>query len=359
MRTLMVMAGGTGGHVFPALAVASLLRREGVEVVWLGTRRGLEARAVPAAGIDVEWISIRGLRGKGALGWLLAPLRLLIAMGQTVAAVLRRRPDAMLGMGGFVAGPGGLVAWLLRRPLLIHEANAVAGLTNRWLAKLADRVLTGFPRSEGIDEGRAEYVGNPVREDIAALPSPAERLAGRSGALRLLVVGGSQGARAFNEQVPAAIAAMAPAGRPEVRHQCGRGRLEPTRAAYGEAGVPAEVSEFIDDMAAAYAWADLVVCRAGAMTVAELAAAGLPAVLVPYPHAVSDHQTANARFLEAAGAAVLLPEAELTAARLAQELERLGADRGALLTMAERARVVARPQATARVAQICRESMHA
>jgi UDP-N-acetylglucosamine--N-acetylmuramyl-(pentapeptide) pyrophosphoryl-undecaprenol N-acetylglucosamine transferase len=262
-------------------------------------------------------------------------------------------------MGGFVAGPGGLVAWLLRRPLLIHEANAVAGLTNRWLAKLADRVMTGFPRCEGIDAGRSEFVGNPVREDIAALAPPEQRMAARTGPLRLLVVGGSQGARAFNEQVPAALAAMAPDARPEVRHQCGRDRLQATRRAYAEAQIQAEVSEFIEDMAAAYGWADLALCRSGAMTVAELAAAGLPALLVPYPYAVSDHQTANARFLEAAGAAVLLPEAELTPPRLAAELARLGADRGKLLAMAGCARGAARPEATARVAAICRESMHA
>jgi len=355
----MIMAGGTGGHVFPALAVARRLRERGVTVVWLGTRRGLEARTVPGLGFDMEWVSIRGLRGKGVLGWLLLPLRLTAAMVQVVAAILRRRPDALLGMGGFVSGPGGLVACLLDRPLLIHEQNAVCGLTNRWLARCADRVLTGFPSSIGLRSDRCTYVGNPVRAEIAALPEPAQRFAGRDGQVRLLVIGGSQGARVFNEIVPQALAQLDASTRPIVRHQCGRGRAAETQQRYAAAGIAdAQVAEFVEDMAQAYAWADLVVCRAGAMTVAELAAAGLGAVLVPYAHAVSDHQAVNAAFLTDAGAAVMLREAEFDAPRLAELLRALS-ERERLADMAARARTLAQPAATEQVAQACMEMMRA
>ncbi len=355
----MIMAGGTGGHVIPALAVASRLRDDGASVVWLGTRRGLEARLVPAAGFAIEWIAIRGLRGKGVFGWLLLPLRLAVAMLQTVAAILRQRPDALLGMGGFVAGPGGLVAWLLRKPLLVHEANAISGMTNRWLAKVADKVMTGFPESIGIAKDVAIYVGNPLRREIASLPAPDRRLSERGRRLRLFVIGGSQGARVLNERVPQAIGLMDPAKRPEVRHQCGRGQKFSTEAAYREAVGEVKVAEFLDDMAAAYNWADLVLGRAGAMTVAEIAAAGRGAILVPYPHAVSDHQTANARFLADQGAAVLLPEHEFTPDHLAQLLVKYDADRDTLYKMAERAHRLAMPEATEKVARICMETMGA
>lgn len=358
MSTLLVMAGGTGGHVFPALAVARFLRERGVHIVWLGTRAGLEARLVPAAGFDMEWITIRGLRGKGLRQWLVTPFLVLLAMLQTVGVILRRRPAALLGMGGFVAGPGGLVAWLLRRPLVIHEQNAIAGLTNRWLARLADRVLTGFPETFAPAR-HAVCVGNPVRAEVAALPAPEVRLSARSGRLRLLVVGGSLGAQVFNEVVPQALAGLAPAQRPDVRHQCGRGRREWTEAAYRDAGVDATVTEFLDDMAAAYAWADLVLCRAGAMTIAELAAAGLPAILVPYPHAAGDHQRANATFLARHDAAILLPQPEFTPLRLRELLDELAARRAHLVQMAQRARALARPHATAAVAQACLEVLHA
>lgn len=359
MSTLMIMAGGTGGHVFPALAVADRLRRDGVEVVWLGTRRGLESRVVSAAGLEMEWVAIRGLRGKGILGWLLAPLRMALALAQAVAAILRRRPDALLGMGGFVAGPGGLAAWLLRRPLVIHEANAVAGLTNRYLARLAQRVLAGFPATVGLPPARTEWVGNPVRAEIAAVPEPQVRLEGRSGPLNLLVVGGSQGARVFNERVPAALGELPAGQRPRVRHQCGRGQLAAVEASYANAGAAVDVSEFVDDMAGAYAWADLVLCRAGAMTVAELAASGSAAILVPFPHAAGDHQMANARFLAGQGAAEVIAEAALTPEHLASRLAALAVDRGYLRDMAIRARALALPGATDTVAQICREAMYA
>jgi len=360
MSTMMIMAGGTGGHVFPALAVAHCLRDHGVNVVWLGTRRGLEARAVPAQGIDVEWISIRGLRGRGLVGWLLAPARLALAGAQALAAILRRRPDALLGMGGFVAGPGGLVACLLRRPLLIHEQNAVAGMTNRWLARCASRVLTGFPAPAGLAASGQVYTGNPVRADIAALPVPEARLAGRQGPVRVLVIGGSQGAQVFNETLPPALATLDAAQRPQVRHQCGAAHEAATRAAYARAGMPdARVDPFIEDMAGALAWADLVLCRAGAMTLAELCAAGVASLLVPYAHAVNDHQSANARFLVEAGAAAMLAQAQCDASRLAGVLADLCADRARLLDMAQRARALARPQAAETVARHCLELMRA
>jgi UDP-N-acetylglucosamine--N-acetylmuramyl-(pentapeptide) pyrophosphoryl-undecaprenol N-acetylglucosamine transferase len=353
MMRVMIMAGGTGGHVFPALAVAAELRQRGAEVFWLGTRQGLEAKLVPAAGISMEWVSVSGLRGKGAMAWLLAPWRLLWAALQVLAVMLRQRPVVVLGMGGFVTGPGGVVTWLLRKPLVIHEQNAIAGLTNRLLAPLAQRVLEAFP---GTFHGKhVTHTGNPVRRVIADLPVPEQRFAARSGVLRLLVLGGSLGARALNEVVPAALAQLS--SRPEVWHQTGSHNLDETLEHYRAAAVTARVEPFIDDMAAAYGWADLVVCRAGALTVAELAAAGVGAVLVPYPHAVDDHQTRNAAYLSDAGAAVVIQQAELTRERL-RELWTSLADRSRLLAMAQAARGLAQPQAAATVAALCWEVAH-
>src|SRR5210317_319269 len=300
MRPILVMAGGTGGHVYPALAVARALQAHSRDVVWLGTHRGLESRVVPEAGIDIEWISIKGLRRKGVLAMLIAPLQIGWALLQSLSVILRRRPAAVLGMGGFVSGPGGVAAWLTRRPLVIHEQNATAGLTNRLLARLARVVLQAFPGSFNSSV-RAETVGNPVREDIAAVAAPESRYADREGPLRLLVLGGSQGALALNRTVPAALARLPEASRPVVWHQCGTSTLERAREAYAAAGLDADLVPFIEDMASAYAWADLVVCRAGALTVAELCAVGLPAVFVPYPAAVDDHQTANATPMMQAG----------------------------------------------------------
>jgi len=350
----MVMAGGTGGHVYPALAVARALEERAQPVFWLGTRRGLEARVVPAAGIDIEWVSVRGLRRKGAAALLVAPFQLLWAILQSLAVILRRRPAAVLGMGGFVSGPGGLAAWLTRRPLVIHEQNAVAGLTNRLLARLARVVLQAFPGSFN-SRVVAETVGNPVREDIAALPAPGERYAARRGPIRLLVLGGSQGSLTLNRTVPAALALLPEAARPKVWHQCGNLTIDAAREAYAEQGVAAELTSFIEDMAAAYAWADLVVCRSGALTVAELCAAGVPAVFVPYPAAVDDHQTANARPLVDAGAAVIINESMLSAEVLAGRLREWLESRPALLVMAERARALARPDALKRISQLCLE----
>ncbi len=351
-RPALIMAGGTGGHVFPALALARLLKRQSIEVVWLGTRRGLEARIVPAEPIPIEWLSVGGLRGKGLATLLAAPVRVGIALLQALRVMWRRRPFVVIGLGGFVTGPGGLAAWLMRRPLIIHEQNAIAGFTNRCLAHLAREVLEAFPGSFGAGV-RARAIGNPVREEIAETPSPAERFAARGGPIRILVIGGSQGATRLNTIVPLAMASLPESIPVEVRHQSGNRWHEAAARAYEAAGVRAEVTPFIDDMAAAYGWADLVVCRAGALTISELAAAGVGAILVPFPAAVDDHQTANARYLVNAGAAALIDERELTAARLAAELARLCATREPLLAMAERARALARPRAADELAAAC------
>ncbi|MDX1517016.1 MAG: undecaprenyldiphospho-muramoylpentapeptide beta-N-acetylglucosaminyltransferase [Woeseiaceae bacterium] len=348
---ILVMAGGTGGHVYPALAVARALQSRSQDVVWLGTRLGLEARVVPAAGIDMEWIRVRGLRRKGVIAMLVAPFGLAIALAQAIGVMWRRRPAAVLGMGGYASGPGGLAAWLTRRPLVIHEQNAAAGLTNRLLARLARVVLQAFPGSFN-SRADAETVGNPVRDEIAAVPVPGARYPGREGPLRLLVLGGSQGALALNRTVPAALRLLPAELRPVVRHQCGERTLASAREAYRQSGIDAELTPFIDDMAGAYAWADLVVCRAGALTVAELCAVGLPAVFVPYPSAVDDHQTANARPLADAGAAVIIDESNLTDRTLCEHLTSWLAERSVLQSRADKARALARPDATKRIADI-------
>jgi len=352
---VMIMAGGTGGHVFPALAVAEDLRARGMDVFWLGTRNSFEARVVPQSGFPMEWIDVQGLRGTGLGRWLVAPFKLGMAMLQALMVLIRRRPSVVLGMGGFVSGPGGVMACLMRVPLVIHEQNAIPGMTNQLLARIATRVLEAFPGSFGA-ERQAQLMGNPVRAEIAALPSPAERMASREGPLRLLVLGGSLGAQILNETVPEALASMEPASRPLVRHQAGRDKDEATLAAYMSVGVEANVQPFVTDMAEAYEWADLVVCRSGALTVSELAAAGMAAVLVPFPYAVDDHQTANAAFLCDAGAARLLPQSELNGESLAGCLNELLSDRAQLQHMAEQARALAQPESTQRVADICEEA---
>jgi UDP-N-acetylglucosamine--N-acetylmuramyl-(pentapeptide) pyrophosphoryl-undecaprenol N-acetylglucosamine transferase len=351
----MIMAGGTGGHVFPALALARLLRERSYGIVWLGTRRGLEARLVPEAGIEVEWISVSGLRGKGLLTLLAAPFRLVYALLQALRAMRRHQPAVVVGLGGFVTGPGGVAAWLTRRPLLIHEQNAIAGFTNRCLARLARGVFEAFPHSFG-DATHARLVGNPVRREFFTLAPPGARFAKRSGPIRLLVIGGSQGATKLNAVVPFAIARLTGSVAFEVRHQTGERWSEPARKSYAQAGVSAQLLPFIDDMADAYGWADLVVCRAGALTVCELAAAGVAAILVPFPAAVDDHQTANARYLVRDGAAALISDRELTPERLAAELLRLCEGRGKLLGMAERARRLAKPAAAEDLALACMQA---
>jgi UDP-N-acetylglucosamine--N-acetylmuramyl-(pentapeptide) pyrophosphoryl-undecaprenol N-acetylglucosamine transferase len=355
-KVALVMAGGTGGHVFPALATARVLQRRGYDIVWLGTQQGIEARLVPAAGIPIEWLSVGGLRGKGAAALLAAPFRLLVAINQALRAIRRHQPRVVLGAGGFASGPGGIAAWLLGRPLVVHEQNAVAGLTNRVLARFARRVLEGFPNSFGSGV-RAERVGNPVRPEIVAIAPPERRYAGREGAIRLLVFGGSQGAARLNAVLPAAIGELPAALRPAVLHQTGTHNFEETVQAYRSRGIEADVRPFIDDMASAYGWADLAVCRSGALTVTELAVAGVPAILVPFPAAVDDHQTHNAQYAVQAGSAKLLPEGDLTPISLAVLLRALlEAGRPLLARMAVAARASAIVDADERLADACMQA---
>jgi UDP-N-acetylglucosamine--N-acetylmuramyl-(pentapeptide) pyrophosphoryl-undecaprenol N-acetylglucosamine transferase len=349
---VLVMAGGTGGHVFPGLAVAAALKQLEIPVVWLGSEGGMEQALVPRHDIPFEAVRVSGVRGKGWLKKLRLPIDLGRAFWQARAVLKRVRPRSVLSLGGYAAGPGGLAAFWLRQPLLVHEQNSIPGLTNRVLSRFAQRVMTGFPTAF---RGRGQWVGNPVRAEIAALPPPAERFADRSGPLRLLVIGGSQGALALNRMLPQALAQIDESARPQVWHQCGARLIDSALLGYRQAGVEGRVVAFIDDMAAAYAWADLVVCRAGALTLAELTAAGVAALLVPFPYAVDDHQTANARWLCDAGAAELLPESTLDAATLAARLRDLGNDRAQLLRMAQAARAMARTDAAATVAQACLE----
>jgi len=348
-RTILITAGGTGGHVFPGLAVADAMRDAGWRVVWLGAKTGMEARLVPARGYEMAWVRAAALRGKGVLAALLLPLYLLIGFWQSARAILAHRPDVVLGLGGYVAFPGGMMASLLARPLAVHEQNAIAGLTNRILAGVADRVMVAFPGTLK----NAEWTGNPVRAEIARIPAPDERFANRAGPLRLLVVGGSLGAQALNDAVPKALAEWPAHERPQVVHQSGEKHLESLRASYAAAGVHGELVPFIDDMARRYAEADLVICRAGAITVAELSTAGMASVLVPFPHAVDDHQSANAAFLAERGAAVSLPQRELSPARLAALVRSM--DRATLLEMARKARALGKPEAARTVAERCME----
>ncbi|MCP4832364.1 MAG: undecaprenyldiphospho-muramoylpentapeptide beta-N-acetylglucosaminyltransferase [Gammaproteobacteria bacterium] len=351
---ILIMAGGTGGHVFPALAVARELMKRDRQVVWLGTHKGLENRLVPEAGIPLDYIRVSGLRRKGLLSWMLAPFKVAIAVWDAAQGVRKRRPGMVLGMGGFASGPGGFAAWLLRRPLVIHEQNAAAGLTNRLLAGLAREVLQAFPGSFS-SRITARTIGNPVRQEIFSLPDPQERMAGRSGPLRLLVLGGSQGALALNQVVPAAVALLPDDAQIEIWHQSGAATLEIALDAYHAQQVEARVDAFIDDMNEAYAWADMVVCRSGALTISELAAAGLGAVLVPYPSAVDDHQTLNAQFLVDAEAAVLVQQEDLTPEALSKELLRCISERALVIDRAMQAYSLAQPSATDELADICLE----
>jgi UDP-N-acetylglucosamine--N-acetylmuramyl-(pentapeptide) pyrophosphoryl-undecaprenol N-acetylglucosamine transferase len=349
---VMILAGGTGGHIFPGLAVAAALRARGVPVVWMGSRVGLENRLVPAADLTLDTIDVSGLRGKGAFALLAAPLRLLRAVWQAARIVRRRRPRSVLSLGGFAAGPGGVAAWLLRRPLIVHEQNRVPGFTNRILARLARRVMCGFPDAFP-DAVCGEAVGNPVRPALTGLAPPSQRFADRAALRRLLVLGGSQGARALNQALPRALAMLGGEIRFEVRHQCGERHREEAERAYAEAGISARIETFIDDMAQAYGEADLVVCRSGALTVAELCAVGVGAVLVPFRLAVDDHQTRNAEYLVANGGAQLLPEGPQLAEALAAVLREILPSRATLLRMAKAAHGLARTDAAERVADIC------
>ncbi|MDO8293916.1 MAG: undecaprenyldiphospho-muramoylpentapeptide beta-N-acetylglucosaminyltransferase [Gallionella sp.] len=348
-RSILIMAGGTGGHIMPGLAVADILRSRGWQVTWLGAPGSMEAELVPKHGYGMAWVRFSGLRGKGLLRKLMLPFNLLTALGQSAAAIFRHRPDVVLGMGGYITFPGGLMAALLRRPLVIHEQNSIAGLSNKVLARIAQKTLSGFPDVLP----KAIWCGNPVRGSIAGLPVPQMRYAARSGRLNLLVVGGSLGAKALNETMPQALALLPAEVRPNVVHQTGKQHFAAAQQLYQQAGVQADIQPFLEDMAASYANADVVICRAGALTIAELAAAGVASILIPFPFAVDDHQTHNARFLFERGAAVLLPQSELSAEKLAQLLR--GLNREKLAAMAQQARGVAKADAAQQVAQICAE----
>jgi UDP-N-acetylglucosamine--N-acetylmuramyl-(pentapeptide) pyrophosphoryl-undecaprenol N-acetylglucosamine transferase len=345
MKTILIMAGGTGGHIFPGLAVAEQMRAAGWDVVWMGARGGMEERLVPKHGYRAAWIRAKAARGKGIVQKLLLPANLLYSFWESARHIRRLRPDVVLGLGGYVAFPGGMMASLWNRPLALHEQNAIPGLANKVLAQISDKVMAGFPQAlKG-----AEWTGNPVRADIAAIPSPEGRFAGRQGPLKILVVGGSLGAQALNEAMPKALALLD--NRPTVVHQSGEKHLDALKKHYKEAGVQGELVAFIDDMARRYAEADLVICRAGAVTIAELSAGGMASLLVPFPHAVDDHQTANARFLAERGAALLLQQRELSPQTLAQMIQ--GLDRTRLLDMARKARALGKPDAARIVAERC------
>jgi UDP-N-acetylglucosamine--N-acetylmuramyl-(pentapeptide) pyrophosphoryl-undecaprenol N-acetylglucosamine transferase len=347
LKTILIMAGGTGGHIFPGLAVAHEMRAAGWEVVWMGARGGMEERLVPPRGYRTAWIRAKAARGKGLLQKLLLPANLLYSFWESARLIRSLKPNVVLGLGGYVAFPGGMMASLLNRPLALHEQNAVPGLANRVLSTVSDKVMVAFPQALGS----AEWTGNPVRDEIAALAPPEARFRSRSGPLKILVVGGSLGAQALNEAVPKALALLP---RPvSVVHQSGEKHLEVLRKNYAGAGVGGELVAFIDDMARRYAEADLVICRAGAVTIAELSAGGMASILVPFPHAVDDHQTANARFLAEKGAAILVPQREMTAEKLAALIGSL--DRTKLLEMAKKARALGRPDAAALVARRCME----
>lgn len=347
-KSILIMAGGTGGHIFPALAVADVLRDQGWRVTWLGAPNSMESELVPKHGYEMALVEFSGLRGKGLMRKLLLPFTLSIALIQSALALLQCRPNVVLGMGGYITFPGGIMAALFRRPLVIHEQNSVAGLSNKTLARFAKRVLSGFPKV--LPD--AEWCGNPVRADIAALPDPQGRYQARSGKLNVLVLGGSLGAQAINACVPQALALLPEESRPDVLHQTGARHLETVQAAYRRAGVEgAEIHPFLDDMAFFYGQTDLVICRAGALTVAELAAAGLASILIPFPFAVDDHQTGNAKFLSDRGAAILLPQKDMTPQHLANLLQGMSHERA--LEMAQIARQQAKPEAAQHVAKVC------
>jgi UDP-N-acetylglucosamine--N-acetylmuramyl-(pentapeptide) pyrophosphoryl-undecaprenol N-acetylglucosamine transferase len=348
---LMIMAGGTGGHVFPALAVANHLRDSGVNITWLGTRKGLEASVIPANDIAIEWVTVEGLRGKSKLSLLLAPFKLLRAMWQSAAAIRKVQPDCVLGMGGFVSGPGGLVTRIMGKPLVVHEQNAVAGLTNKYLAKFANVVMTGFPEVRDLPAS-AQWVGNPVRKNILPVHS------NESKKVNVLIIGGSQGAHTFNAKLPGVFKQVSDS-QVSIWHQSGRGRADQVESSYADNGVRAKVTEFIDDMAAAYAWADLLVCRAGAMTIAECCAAAKPALLVPYPFSAGDHQDFNAQTLVNVGAAEVFANKEISSSDFQAALARLVSDKATLKSMGQRAYSLHKPSALDDVADVCREFLNA
>jgi len=349
---VLIMAGGTGGHIFPGLAVAEVLRQRNIPVRWLGAEGGMEARTVPQAGIDLDLVAISGLRGKGLMRWITMPMMLLRAVWQARRLLEMNRPGCAISFGGYAAAPGGIAAWTKGIPVLVHEQNRIPGLTNRLLTRFARKILQGFPGTFPKELSPIDS-GNPVRSEVAALPEPDSRLAGRTGPVRVLVTGGSQGAQILNLVVPAALKILSTTIAIEIRHQAGATRVDEASDAYATAAMDARVQPFISNMAEAYGWADLVICRSGALTVAELAAAGVASVLVPFAHAVDDHQTRNAEYLLAAGAAIILPQNSLDPQILAATLEPLLSDRGELLAMANAARRSALPDAAEKVVEAC------
>lgn len=352
-QVVLIMAGGTGGHVFPALAAAERLQAEGIHVEWLGTERGIESRLVPAANMTIHYLDVTGLRGKGLLSVLSGLVNLIKSLVKAVGVVKQLQPICVLGMGGYASGPGGIAAWLLRKPLVIHEQNSVAGTTNRLLSHFAQRVLQGYPLALGGNKAR--FIGNPVRAEIKALPTPELRGVATHVSLRLLVLGGSLGAKALNDCIPKAMVLMASEQRPEILHQTGETHVEAVKLAYQHEAVDARVEAFIEDMTQAYGWADIVICRAGALTVAELTAAGLASILVPLPHAIDDHQTANANWLAQQDAGLLMPQSTLTAELLAEKINHFNQHRDALMVMANNARALAKNDATEQVVANCLE----
>lgn len=352
VKHVLIAAGGTGGHVYPALAVADYLREQDVKVTWVGTKRGLEHRVIPAANIPLEIISISGLRGKGLLNFIFVPLKLILAIAQVIKVFIKVKPDAVLGMGGFVSGPCGIAAFILRKPLYLHEQNAVPGLTNKVLSYFASTVMQAFPNSF---KGRKNIltIGNPIRKDITEITKPEERMGKRNDSLRVLVIGGSLGAQALNENVPQALFEIKKELQPNVWHQAGRNKLDATIENYKKANIEAKVTEFIENMAEAYEWADLVICRAGALTISEIANVGVASILVPYPYAVDDHQTENAKYLTNVGAAILISQNDLVPKLKESITELLQAGRTKLIEMAKAARKLSNPDATQTVAEIC------
>ena len=350
-HTLLIMAGGTGGHVFPGIAVADYMRSLGWKVVWLGTHNGMEALLVPKYGYPMEYIDFSGIRRKKIMDWLLLPGKLLLAFWQSIKIMTRIQPSIVLGMGGYPAFPGGLMAILLNKPLIIHEQNAIAGLTNKTLAKVADKILLGFPGTFPQKDNRVMVTGNPVRSEISRLPLPEQRFLNRTGPIKILVIGGSLGATVLNTVIPQALGCIPENERPIVKHQSGRQHIDKLRENYREQGVEGQLIDFIDDMAASYAECDLVICRAGALTITELAAVGVASILIPFPYAVDDHQTVNAEYLSKPGAAVLLPQHELNPNNLANKIMEL--NRAQLLTMAKIARNLANLNSAQQVAQVC------
>lgn len=358
LKKVLIMAGGTGGHVFPALAMAKAFQEQGAEIMWLGTQAGIESTVVPANNIDICYLDIAGVRGQGIKRLVLAPFKIMLAVLKVLGLIRSFKPDLVLGMGGFVTGPGGIGAWLSRTPLCIHEQNAVAGFTNKVLAKFSKKVFQAFPNTFVDINAEVKTTGNPVRKEIAEIALPRERFSDRQGPIHVLILGGSQGAVALNQVVPEAFAAMANTDQFIIRHQAGGNNLEAAMEKYKSLNVNAEVLPFIDDMKQAYEWADVVVCRSGALTVAELAAAGVGALLVPYPFAVDDHQTKNGEYLSQNGAAILIQQSELQPGTLKDVIIENFSDRENLLRMAEAARKLALVNATDDVMKGCEEVAH-